>query len=304
MIIFDDTQTIIQRLAGDSSSTYTTFLNLMLNAGYKEILAVLGRPVTEKTKTTTTVAGQQGYQMPADFSCLKSIKIAVGSSTYTPDEEESQEQWDYLNMQTLSGDIPGSYFVRPRFGFGGTEVQLYPIPSTNGNTITLVYEAIDRDLSVLKYTTDTIALTNGSATVTGSGTAFTRAMVGRYLQVTDSDGDGLWYKISGFSSSTVITLENYYQGTTDSSNNYQIAEAFGLPEDLHMLPIYYALWHYALFRRDNGQTTQYERLYLAGLQRAKQTYGSKTRSNIIKGKQRLSASGGGSYPSFFPARIT
>lgn len=302
MIIWDDSQTISQKLAQDTNSASVTFLNLLMNTGYKEILAELGRPVTEKTKTTTTVASQQGYQMPADFNWLKSIKITVGSTKYTPEEEESQEQWDYLNTQVRTGDIPEYYFVRPRFGFGGTEVQLYPIPSTSSNTITLIYEAIDKDLSVVKYTAGTVAVTNGSATVTGTSTTFTRAMVGRYFQITDADGDGLWYKIAGFTSATVITLENFYQGTTDSSNNYQIAEAFGLPEDIHMLPIYYAVWHYSLFRRDKTRADEYGAYYTAGLQQAKRRYGTKTRGNIIKGKQRLN-NNGGSNPTWFPTSI-
>ena len=303
MIIWDDAKTTMQRLAGDTNSDYSSFLELMANTGYKEILAELGRPVIEKTKTSVTVANQQGYQMPPDFNFLKSIKVTVGSTKYTPDEEESQEQWDYLNSQVRSGDVPELYFIRPRFGFQGTEVQLYPIPSTSANVITVVYEAIDRDLSQTKYTTGTIAVTNGSAVVTGTGTTFTASMVGRYFQITSATGDGLWYKVASFSSATSITLENYYQGTTVSGVTYQIAEAFGLPEDLHMLPIYYACWHYALFRRDKSRTDEYSGLYTLGVNQAKRRYGTKARSNIIKGKQRLNSSGG-SYPSFFPSNIT
>lgn len=290
----------MRKLAGDTAED--SLLSLMMNTGYKEVLAELGRPVTEKTKTTVTVANQQGYQMPADFNWLKSFKVTVGSTIYTPTEEESQEQWDYLNQQNRSGNVPEVIFVRPRFGFGGTEVQVYPVPSTAGNVVTVVYEAIDKDLSVAKYTTGTVALTNGSATVTGTATTFTRAMVGRYFQVTDADGDGLWYKVSAFNSATSLTLENYYQGTTDSSNNYQIAEAFGLPEDLHMLPIYYAIWHYALFRRDKTRADEYGAYYTGGLLDAKRRYGTKARGNIIKGGRRIN--GGGSYPSFWPQSIT
>lgn len=303
MIIWDDAQTISQKLAQDTNTASVTFLNLLMNTGYKEILAELGRPVTEKTSTITTVAGQQNYRMPADFNMLKSIKITVGNTSYTPDEEESQEQWNYLTAQTRSGDVTEIFFVRPNFGVGGTEILLYPTPSTSSNVITLVYEAIDKDLSVAKYTTGTVALTNGSAAVTGSGTAFTAAMVGRYFKNNDADGDGLWYKILTFTSATSITLDTVYSGSTDASATFQIAEAFGLPEDLHMLPIYYALWHYSLFRRDKTRADEYGAYYTGGLQQAKRRYGTKTRGNIIKGKQRLS-SRGGSYPKHFPQNIT
>lgn len=303
MITWDQALTVSQKLAQDTNTDSVTFLNIMMNAGYKEVLAELGRPVIEKTKTTTTVAGQSSYQMPADFNWIKTIKITIGTTDYSPDEEESQEQWDYLTSQDRSGDIPEAYFVKPRFGVGGTEIELYPTPSTSGNTITVVYEAVDKDLSVAKYTTGTVSLTNGSALVTGSGTTFTRAMVGRYFQVTDADGDGLWYKISGFGSSTALSLENYYQGTTDTSNSYQIAEAFGLPEDLHMLPIYFAVWHYSLFRRDKTRSDEYSTLYAGGLAMAKRRYGTKSRSNKIKGKARL-GNVSSSYPRHFPSSIT
>lgn len=302
MLIWDDAQVVTQKLAQDTDAAAVTFLNLMMNTGYKEVLAELGRPVTEKTKTTTTVASQRGYQMPIDFNFLKSIKVTVGTTTYTPDEEESQEQWDYRTMQAQTGDVPEAFFVRPRFGFQGAEVQLDPIPSTSGNVVNLVYEAIDRDLSIAKYSTGTVSVSNGSAIVTGFGTTFSLAMVGRYFQITSASGDGLWYKVAGFTSSTSITLENYYQGNTVGTVNYQIAEAFGLPEDLHMLPIYYAVWHYSMFRRDATRTTQYQSLYTSGLASAKRRYGTKSRSNIIKGKQRM-GSGVGSYPAHFPQSI-
>lgn len=301
MIIWDDVLTISQKLATDTNSANTTFLNTLINQGYKEVLAELGRPVLEKTKTTTTVADQRGYQLPPDYNWLKSVKITVGSTIYTPIEEESQEQWDLLTQTTQTSTIPQYYFVRPRFGFQGAEVQFEPVPSTAGYTITLVYEAIDRDLSVAKYTTGTVAVTNGSATVTGSGTTFTAAMVNRYFQITDADGDGLWYKVASYTSATVITLENYYQGSTDGSANYQIAEAFHLPEDLHMLPIYFALWHYFSFRRDGEKVVEYKTLYDSGMAAAKRRYGTKTRSNIIKPKAYPT---GSSYPRFFPSNIT
>ena len=107
----------------------------------------------------------------------------------------------------------------------------------------------------------------------------------------------------GYTSATVITLERNYSGTTDSSNTFVIAEAFGLPEDLHILPIYYAVWHYSMFRRDKTRADEYGGLYRLGLIEAKRRYGTKTRSNKIKGKQRLS-SGGGTYPNWFPSSIT
>lgn len=60
----------------------------------------------------------------------------------------------------------------------------------------------------------TVAVTNGSATVTGTGTAFTTALnVGDMVKV---DVDGTWYKVLSIGSNTSLTLETTFAGTTDS----------------------------------------------------------------------------------------
>ena len=73
--------------------------------------------------------------------------------------------------------------------------------------------------TVAKYATGTITATNGSATITGSGTTFTAAMVGRKLIV---GGDSTAYVIKTFTSATSITLESVYQGTTVSGSTFAI----------------------------------------------------------------------------------
>lgn len=72
------------------------------------------------------------------------------------------------------------------------------------------------------YTTGTISVTNGSATVTGSGTSWntsTNAEVGEYIQLPDTK----WYKITEIASNTSLTIEVDYQGTTLSGQNYTIS---------------------------------------------------------------------------------
>jgi len=274
-----------------------------MNLGYKFLLAELGRTVTEKTKTASTVASQQFYQMPPDFLWLKDLTVTVGSTTYPTTEIVDQEEWDYLNQTSQTSDIPTFIFVRPYWGVSGAEVGIFPIPASAGNTINLVYEAGDKDLSVAAYTTGTVTMINGSATVTGSGTTFTAAMVGRYFTITTAGGDGQWYKIASRTSNTVITLENYYDGISGSSLNYKIAEAFALPEEMQILPVYYALQHYFAMKKDADQETKYLTLFNAGLIQAKRRYGTKSRSAIIK-KNPWKFSGGSVYPFYFPSEIS
>lgn len=62
--------------------------------------------------------------------------------------------------------------------------------------------------------TGTISVTNGSASVTGSGTNFTGQLaVGDMVRV---DADGNWYKVLSIGSNTALTLTANYTGTTAS----------------------------------------------------------------------------------------
>jgi hypothetical protein len=81
--------------------------------------------------------------------------------------------------------------------------------------------------STSDYTTGTVSVTNGSATVTGSGTTFVAGDVGKIfrLQSATVARDQL-YLISGYVSATQITLSRAYTGTTASSQAYKINRAW------------------------------------------------------------------------------
>ena len=79
------------------------------------------------------------------------------------------------------------------------------------------------------YNTGTIALTNGSATVTGSGTNF---LVGAQIGEALYAPDGKLYEIQTINSATVITLASNYLGSTASGQNYQIIPTQSLVADL------------------------------------------------------------------------
>lgn len=63
--------------------------------------------------------------------------------------------------------------------------------------------------------TGTVAVTNGSATVTGTGTAFTTELaVNDFIFL--PGGDGLMYRVSAIANNTSLTLASNYGGATDS----------------------------------------------------------------------------------------
>jgi len=67
------------------------------------------------------------------------------------------------------------------------------------------------------YTTGTVSITQGSKSVTGSGTTWTSSMVPGFMWVA-----GYPYEIASVGGTTSITLATAYQGTTNSSATYSI----------------------------------------------------------------------------------
>lgn len=305
MIIWDKAYSLTQDFSGDKSATNLTNLKFLLNLGYKDILQTFTGEETEDVRTTATQLGVRAIKLAPNYIRMHSVTATIGSQVHTLVEEESQERFNerlYLNRNSSRPEV---YFLRPRFGVGGTELLLDPIPSTTSTTITTNYAANARDLSVDSYITGTIAMVNGSTTITGSGTTFTAAMVGRYFQVNDITGDGNWYRITGFTSTTVLTIENKYDGTSVSGKGFVIAEIFALPEEMHMLPIYYAMWHYYLgYRQDKDEkrSALWETRYNAGMMKAEKRYARKGKNTVLRDKSHTT--GWPVYPSNFPDNAT
>ncbi len=65
--------------------------------------------------------------------------------------------------------------------------------------------------------TGTPSFTNGSTTVTGTGTAFTSELTTQSHVKRDSDGEGAWARISAIISDTELELVEGYAGTTGAS---------------------------------------------------------------------------------------
>ena len=74
------------------------------------------------------------------------------------------------------------------------------------------------------YRAGTVALTNGSSTVTGSGTAFiANAGIGEGLIAPD----GRTYEITNIASDTSLTISPAYLGSTASGQAYAVAPCAG-----------------------------------------------------------------------------
>jgi len=80
------------------------------------------------------------------------------------------------------------------------------------------------------YDTGTVAVTNNSTAVVGTGTTFTSAMAGRQFRISGSP----IYTIATYTDATHIVLDDEYGGDTDAAASYEIYQCyFEAPTDFH-----------------------------------------------------------------------
>lgn len=77
--------------------------------------------------------------------------------------------------------------------------------------------------TVADYTTGTVDITNGSATVTGTSTVFASTHVRSFINF---QGDLNWYEITARASNTSITISPAFGGTTATGQTYKIRQVF------------------------------------------------------------------------------
>jgi hypothetical protein len=231
-----------------SAHGYTTGDSVAINnidpSGYNGTFTITVTSTTVFTYTlpasVNNVSGDhaQYYNNPNGFVTIDGITISVGQVgtsriiKYPLKLESSQMEWEKYNIVPMQIAIPPQKFFPRRDDFG-----IWPIPRTLYNA-NCYYHYRDRNLLVDDYTSPgTITLTQNSNKVTGSGTSFTAAMVGRWLEVTDTTvpGQGYFYRIMHYTSATQIEFDSLWQGTTTSGiSSYRIGETPEIPEDLHM----------------------------------------------------------------------
>ena len=155
---------------------------------------------------------------------------------------------------------------------------LYTVFFSNGEqrviTLTLSSTAVSWTTPLIAAATAdlTVGTETGGAIVTGDGTTFTANMIDRWLRITDGVGDGAWYQIGNFYSSTIIGLKTPYQGTDISAATapYLIGQSSIIPETYQIAPIYRAAALYWGVNNPGNPNTNlanyYWRLYDGGVE--------------------------------------
>jgi len=272
-------------LAINNSSTNLTLMDELINDSLRNIYAMGDWDFLEKTATASTVASQQFYTLPFDYSKLKGVTVTIGNFIYTPKEVPNREIWDRLNESSTTSDIPEFFFV-----FNG-QLGFFPKPaSSTASAITYIYRRQAPDLNIADFTTGNVtALTSGSTTVTGTATSWTVPMAGRFMRITRTStaaatGDGMWYEIASVGSSTSITLSKAYNGTTISgATAYIIGQMSFLPEEHQNLPVYWALQiYFTSVQSEPVRAQMYAKLYEQGIERLKADHLDKTHNVVVE----------------------
>lgn len=232
------------------------------------------------TASNPSIGGVQFYPMPPNYSKLKDITITVGVLKWTMDEVRTREEWDNLNVFPYYASIPSKFFIYPGGDKGG-QIGIWPIPSTTGNTITFNYKFRVPDLSLADYSIGTVTVTNGSTAITGAGTAWTPTtnsqLESRWIQISQTAGDNLWYQVQSVNSTTSITLYQPYQGINVAGGSYTLGQMPLVAEDFQdMIPWKVLQYYFTSIVDNEKKAEEYKAIYDTKLELLKEYSGSNT----------------------------
>lgn len=283
MLSYTDLVKKAVRLSRDTSPGTLDQLKEDMNQGYQEFNAKLGRYWSRKQQFTDIVDGQSIYQTPIDAVRIIGVTVEVSDSYKIPVKEiRSEFEWRELVSYPYDSNWPAYYFV-----LGNDEIQLWPSPSqdvTNG--IRYYYQQQDHFLSVDDFVSgdqtpvQTCTVTNGSVTVTSTGTTFTAQMKGLWFQLTGVT-DLSWYEIVDVPTSSTLTLKSAFVGISGATQAFRIGQMPIIPGEYHSKLVDYAL---ALFFAGKGNETRatiHQSRFDNAVTDAIQEYASSTEGNVL-----------------------
>lgn len=278
-ISFADAYNKFQSISGSQNSNDLIQAKQDINIGYKRFNASISRYFTRKQAFTDIIANQRYYQIPVDAIRVMSVTVTVSAGFAVPlTEVKSERQWrEWLVVDSIQANFITHYFV-----YGNDQIGLYPKPSTNvSQGLRFVYQPQDVDFTKNDYSTGTIAINNGSVTLTGTGTSWTSAAhVNMQFQNTDGS-DGNFYDIASVNSTTSITLKTPYVGPSVSGAAYRLGQMFIFPGEYDDVPVDYALTRFYESRNNPTRAKYHMDKFTQTVNDAVEAYSSATVSNVI-----------------------
>ena len=103
-----------------------------------------------------TVASTGSYDLPYNIKQIINCYVTVGTIRYQLTEAPTRQFFDSLNFVPYTSDIPQYYFIYNK------KINIFPLPSSSGNAITINFKTRLEDLSQADYSTGTVVATNSS----------------------------------------------------------------------------------------------------------------------------------------------
>lgn len=219
------------------------------------------------TTAVITTQGVQSYPLPANVSKVKNETVTIGQLVYTPAPVQSIDEWTKLNALPYTSDIPAYFFVY------NNEINLWPIPSTTGNVISLQCQINVADMTYSDYSSGTLpagGMAVGSNVVVGPGawdtiypTGVDLTYANLFIKALPPGGDGLYYQIQMFNSATSATLTKpVVNAPKISGANYVIGQYPLLSPDFHDAILYGALRiYFSSIVKDSDRYGLYNNLF-------------------------------------------
>ncbi len=280
MRTFPEITSEVQEATGRKGADELVLIKQNAITATKRFKSVMRRPWSRLGIKTDIFANQQDYQLPQKVQRVMGVSYLYGENYFPLVEVGSEESWEKLNA------VPSVTIGIPRFFYpkGKHVISIYPMPGDAVEEgLKVYYELRQGDRFADNYSTGTVTVTNGSATITHSDAGFTADMVGRYFHVEDGSDDS-WYQIVEYMGPSTLTLENYYEGLSGGSRDFLIGAVPDIPEEYHDAIVDYCLARFYL-RRDPKKAADYMLLFNAALDECKELYASPTSQDEIPNLQ-------------------
>lgn len=262
----------------DSSDRAKTIIKAGINRALTRMRARLRREYTFVTKKFSWVEGQASYQAPEDIIRGGEIYAVIDGKRTALTRVDDDNKWDLLIEDSQTAERPLFYrWTQPDI------FEVFPAPDANINDGGRVrYQSRAMPLSQDDVTAGTVDLTNGSATVTGTTTAFDVDMIGRFLKLADGNRHLSYYRIIDVASTTELTLENHWGGATVSGKNYKIGEQPNVPSEYHQSLIDKGIQRFYMSRKDSKLAKEYGEEFDVDALQAEGDYESNDTSTVIE----------------------
>lgn len=246
------------------------FIKNSINQTVEFIKADCGIFKTKERITLDTVEDQIYYDLPIDVNQIESATLELNGIDYPLRFIHDQVAWDETQeIDVMSVTIPQYIFFR------GDDVGIYPTPSTDDLTITLVINTHSSPMSHLDENNGEVDVTNGSTTVEGTDTVFDDWMVGAYFK---SENDSYFYKIASVTDSDTIELAKNYEGSTATGLSFNIGQSPDIPQEFHrFIPYRVASLYYAGYRSDMTKAQNWSNYFFT------EDFNNNNKTNYIRG---------------------